>query len=69
MDREGTAKASSGRVGEPDVTIEWSHEYLSSVLRTRTLEGIPPGEAPKVTTLTMKGKIGYSMMRKYLRFP
>lgn len=69
VDREGNANASPGKPGDPDVTIEWKHEYLISVLSTRTLDGIPNGEGPKVTTHTMRGRIGYSMMRKYLRFP
>jgi len=69
VDREGNAKALLGNVGSPDVTVEWKHEYLLSVLSSRTLEGIPAGEAPKITTYTRRGKIGYSMMRKHLRFP
>ena len=69
VDRNGNAKAQEGNVGSPDVIVEWNHECLLSVLRSRTLEGIPPGEGPKVTTHTMRGRIGYSMIRKYLRFP
>lgn len=69
VDDKGNAEVSPGKVGSPDVTIEWKYDYLQSVLRTRTLEGIPDGEAPKITTHSMKGKIGYMMMRKHLRFP
>lgn len=69
FDKQGNTKVSPGKAPDPDVTVEWKHEYLSSILLTRTLEGIPPGEEPKITVHSVKGRIGYAMMRKHLRFP
>ena len=69
IDRDGRAKVYPALLPDADVLIEWKHDYLVSVLRTRTLEGIPEGEAPRVILNTMRGRIGYSMLRRYLNFP
>lgn len=69
VDEAGNAKIYTELLPDPDVLIEWKHDYLVSVLRTRTLEGIPEGEAPRIILNTMRGRIGYSMLRRYLNFP
>lgn len=66
VDKQGNTSVSSGQTTNPDVTIEWKHDYLSSVLRKRSIEGIPPGEEPEVIIHTSKGQIGYNMIRKHI---
>ena len=69
VDQKGVARVYPKLLQNPDVLIEWKHEYLLSVLGTRSLKGIPEGEAPKITINTMRGRIGYTMLRRYLKFP
>lgn len=68
MSKDGKASIEEGLVSDPDVTIEWKHDFLCAVLKNRSIEGIPPGEEPIVTVHTMRGRIGYAMIRRSLGF-
>jgi len=68
VSKDGKTSIDDGQVPEPDVTIEWKHDFLCVVLKNRSIEGIPPGEEPVVTVHTMKGRIGYAMIRRSLGF-
>lgn len=63
---EGRARVSEGAVPNPDGVIEWNHDYLASVLRNRSSQEIPGGEAPTITTFTMKGQVGLDILKKHL---
>ena len=69
IDKDANASARAGRADDPDLTIEWKHDLLASVLRNRNLDGIPAGEEPKVVINSVKGRIGYAMIRRHLGFP
>ncbi len=68
VDKTGKATVGNGSLPDPDVTIEWKHDLLCSVLERRSIEGLLPGEEPKVTIHTRGGKIGYAMIRRSLGF-
>jgi hypothetical protein len=68
VSKDGKTSIGDGLVPNPDVTIEWKHDFLCTVLKNRSIEGIPPGEEPVVTVHTMKGRIGYAMIRRSLGF-
>ncbi len=68
VSKEGKASIHEGLVSDPDVTIEWKNDFLCAVLKNRSVEGIPPGEEPVVTVHTMRGRIGYAMIRRSLGF-
>ena len=68
VSKEGKTSIDDGQVPDPDVTIEWKHDFLCAVLKNRSIEGIPPGEEPMVTVHTLKGRIGYAMIRRSLGF-
>jgi hypothetical protein len=68
ISKDGKASIREGLVNDPDVTIEWKHALLCAVLKGRSLEGIPPGEEPMVTVHSTKGRIGYTMIRRFLGF-
>ncbi len=68
IDKKGATSVEVGEATDPDVTIEWKHDLLLSVVEHRSLEGIPAGAEPNVNVSTRKGKIGYTMIRKSLGF-
>jgi hypothetical protein len=68
VSKEGKTSIDDGQIPDPDVTVEWKHDLLCAVLKNRSLEGIPPGEEPMVTVHTVKGRIGYAMIRRSLGF-
>ena len=69
IDKDANASACVGRASNPDLTIEWKHDFLASVLKNRTLDGIPAGEEPKIVINSIRGRIGYAMIRRHLGFP
>jgi len=68
VSKDGKTSIDDGQAADPDVTIEWKHEFLCAVLKNRSIEGIPPGEEPVVTVHTIRGRIGYAMIRRSLGF-
>ena len=60
--KTGSATVKAGESTNPDVVIEWDHDSLSTVLKTRSSAGI--SHPPKVSVLTTKGKTGYDQLRK-----
>jgi len=60
--KTGSATVKAGESKTPDVVIEWDHDSLSTVLKTRSSAGIL--HPPKVSILTTKGKTGYDQLRK-----
>jgi len=64
IDKDGNANVRAGTVSNPDVVITWEHDLLAHVLKTRNKQGIPPGEVPRVETLTPKGRTAFNTLRK-----
>ena len=60
--KSGSATSNAGESRNPDVVVEWDHDSLATVLRTRSSEGI--SRPPRVRILTTKGKTGYDQLRK-----
>ncbi|HUV60537.1 MAG TPA: hypothetical protein VMW71_00010 [Thermoplasmata archaeon] len=60
--KTGSATVKNGDLKTPDVIIEWDHDSLSTVLRTRSSAGI--SHPPRVSIRTSKGKAGYDQLRK-----
>ena len=62
VDSRGNASVIEGRVPNPDVTIETSHDVLSAALRTRTRSAVPQGPLT-VTPHTGKGSAAFQYLR------
>ena len=60
--KSGSATSKAGESRNPDVVVEWNHDSLATVLRTRSSEGI--SRPPRVRILTAKGQTGYNQLRK-----
>jgi hypothetical protein len=63
VDSMGNARATNGMSPNPDVIIEWKHDYTAMALRNRSKAGIPPGEQPKIEFKTGKGKTAFGFIR------
>lgn len=66
VNMQGVASIKPGQSPDPDVTIEWIHDYLRTVLEKRSAEGLPPGEEPRIVFHSSKGQVGFNMVRKHL---
>ena len=66
VSNEGKAQVTVGGAKNPDVTIQWNHDYLVSVLTNRSSVGIPQGPMPGINKHTTKGVIGFDLLRKHL---
>lgn len=63
VDSMGNARALNGTPPNPDVIIDWKHDYAAIALRNRSKVGIPPGEQPRVTFLTKEGRTAFGFLR------
>jgi len=61
--REGNAFVQVGGRADRDVTVRLSHDYLASVLRTRSAASIPAGVRPVVMFHTAKGRSAFNYLR------
>jgi hypothetical protein len=68
VDTSGNAAVFSGAAGPRDVTINWSHDFLSTVLRTRSQASVPYGQHPRITCHTQKGQTAFNFLKKRFGF-
>ena len=66
--KDGKASVVSDALSEPDVIIDWKHDLLCQVLRTRDKKAVPSGEKPDIKILTKKGEAAYRFLRQTLGF-
>ena len=65
-DRQGNVFTQAMNRGDRDVTIRWKHEYLASVLKTRSTAYVPHGELPTIIFHTEKGRMAFEFLKQRL---
>lgn len=68
VSKDGKASVASNAFSEPDVIIDWKHELLCQVLKTRDKKVVPAGERPDIKILTKKGDAAYRFLRQTFGF-
>ncbi len=66
VDQQGSAFTQAMNRGGRDVTIRWKHDYLASVLKTRSIAHVPQGESPTIIFHSLKGRTAFDFLRKRL---
>ena len=63
VDAQGNVSTQPSAPLHRDVTIRWKHDFLSSVLRTRSRASVPGGIRPVVMFHTPKGRRAFNYLR------
>ena len=63
VDARGNAHAEAGAKPDRDVTIRWKHDFLASVLKTRSHASVPGGIRPIFMFHTPKGRRAFDFLR------
>jgi len=66
VDRQGNVFTQAINRGDKDVTVRWKHEYLASVLKTRSTAYVPHGELPTIIFHTEKGRAAFEFLKQRL---
>lgn len=66
VDRHGNVFTQAMNRGDRDVTIQWKHEYLASVLMTRSTACVPHDELPTIIFHTEKGRTAFEFLKNRL---
>ena len=64
VDSQGAVSTQPSAPLHRDVTIRWKHDFLSSVLRTRSRASVPGGIRPVVMFHTPKGRRAFNFLKK-----
>jgi|YelNatPaOPRAMG01_1025707.scaffolds.fasta_scaffold05150_11 hypothetical protein len=68
VSKDGKASVTPTIASEADVIIDWKHDLLCKVLRTRDKKVVPDGEKPDIKILTRKGDAAYRFLRQTFGF-
>jgi len=66
LDTEGNARVFPGAERDRDVTIQWKHDALVSVLESRSRGSVSDGDYPNVFVHTDKGRAAFNYLKKYV---
>lgn len=66
LDTEGNARVFSGAERDRDVTIQWKHDTLVSVLESRSRVSVSDGDYPNVFVNSDKGRAAFNYLKKYV---
>jgi len=64
LDTEGNARVFPGTDQDRDVTIQWKHDSLASVLESRSRSSLSDGDYPDVFVHTEKGRAAFNYLKK-----
>ncbi|MEM2839017.1 MAG: hypothetical protein QXE18_02855 [Thermoplasmata archaeon] len=68
LNKDGKASVIPAATDEADVIVDWKHDLLCHVLRTRDKKSVPAGEKPEIRILTKKGDAAYRFLRQTFGF-
>lgn len=63
LDAEGNARVLPATDQDRDVTIQWKHDSLVSVLESRSRSSVSGGDYPNVFVQTEKGRAAFNYLR------
>ena len=64
VDQQGRAFTQAMNRVDRDVTIRWKHEYLASVLKTKSTSFVPLDEHPTIIFHTQSGRTAFDFLRE-----
>lgn len=64
LDTEGNARVFPGADRDRDVTIQWKHDSLASVLELGSRNAVSEGDYPNVFVHTEKGRAAFNYLKK-----